>query len=105
MPLEEVFINMHASLAESSLWREMSTAYRSSNIIKRIGEVIPDYPWKVPEAPQKFRPYPDVGDMRKSLQARSGSVIDDEALCLFCNMGFDMKLVTDLTIEERMPLF
>lgn len=107
IPLEEVFINMNVevSLSASSMKTEMKTAYRSSNVIKNIGEIVPDYSWKVPDAPKKYRPSPTVRDMRESLQARAVSVIDDEALCLFCNMGFDMELVTDLAVEERMPMF
>lgn len=103
--LEHIFIKLDEPLSILSMTAEMSISYRSSNIIRSIGEMIPDYPWKVPDAPKKFRPNPNVRDMRESLQARSVSVIDDEALCLFCNMGFDMELVTDLAPEERMPKF
>jgi hypothetical protein len=105
MTMEEVWLRLGYSLAASSMHTELKVAYRGSNVIRNLGKIVPDYPWKVPDAPNNFRPTPDVRDMRESLQARSVSVIDDEALCLFCNMGFDMELVTDLAPEERMPKF
>ena len=104
IPLETVFTNLQTSLSSSSMKAELTIAYRSNNVLRSLAESMPDSEWKYSML-DRFRPKPDVRDMRESLQARSVSVIYDEALCLFCNMGFDMELITDLAEEERMPAF
>jgi hypothetical protein len=104
IPLETVFTSLQTSLSSSSMKTELTIAYRINNVLRSLAERMPDSEWKH-NMLDGFRPRPDVRDMRESLQARSVSVIYDEALCLFCNMGFDMELITDLAEEERMPAF
>jgi hypothetical protein len=81
----------------------MSITYRASNVVRALarGEGTSE----MNEISEKFRPVPDVRDMRESLKARAVSVPSDEALCLFCNMNMNMELVTDLDPEQRMPKF
>jgi hypothetical protein len=99
--MEDVWTDLPSDLSCASLRNDLVLAYRSTNVIRNIAKRLPESSTKK----VNFRPKPDVWDMRESLQARSVSVIYDEALCLFCNMGFDMSLITDVPIEERMPTF
>ena len=104
IPLEAIFTSLKTTLSASSMETELTIAYRSSNVLRRLAERMSDSDQKH-SLFDEFRPKPDVRDMRESLQARSVSVVHDEGLCLFCNMGFDMDLVTGLEAEERMPAF
>ena len=75
-------------------------SYRGSNVIRNLGiEMVSKGTY------DSYRPEPDVRDMRESLKGRAVSVPSDEALCLFCNMFLDMKLVTGLPPSDRMPKF
>jgi hypothetical protein len=101
--MEETFIAINESIAVRSVVSDMTVAYRASNVIQNLSDAFPEEIKGKFEG--QFRPEPDVRDMRESLKARAVSVASDEALCLFCNMNMDMKLVTNLPIEERMPKF
>ncbi|CZR57822.1 uncharacterized protein PAC_07711 [Phialocephala subalpina] len=97
--MEDLFIAIDEGAATRPLVDEIMTAYRGNNVIRNLGAILPD------ELREQFRREPTVRDMRESLKGRAVSVRSDEALCLFCNMGLDMSLVTDLPPEERMPKF
>ena len=98
-----MFTDLPSSPPTASLRTGLTLAYGGSNIQKKIGDKIPDAP-PLGSSFNRFRPKPNVRDMRESLQGRSVSSNYDEALCLSCNMGFEMELITGVE-EEHMPTF
>jgi hypothetical protein len=76
-------------LSEYTVTGPLSSSYRGSEVVKYPG----------------INNYKTIEDMRESLQARTVSDPTDEALCLFCNMGLDMELITNIPPEDRMPMF